>query len=139
MTPPQICYSNTRNTPNKGRLSSVKFACFIGLRSHLASVKNNNGAKKVKAIEKGGLLIIPRVTDMRNGFFRPEVAFSKGRASDIIFGECFENRMRAQLLATLSANAAIASAPAMETFWSEMSRAVNTCQMMIENLNTIIG
>lgn len=100
---------------------------------------NKNRAErvqKVNTISRGGLLLIPRVTDMRNGMFRPEVAWRKGRMSDIVFGEVYDNQLRAQLLAELAAGAAVMSATGLDCMWQEIGRAVHGCHGLVDALTT---
>lgn len=85
-------------------------------------------------IRKGQLILIPRVTDMRNGMFRPEVVFSKGRASDIVFGELYDCRMRAELLADMAARSAIMNMTQLTGLWCEIQRAVEGCRRHVEAL-----
>lgn len=92
----------------------------------------------VNAIKRNGLLLIPRVTDMGNGMFRPEVVYCKGRASDIVFGEMFDHKLRAQLLASLAARSAVMDGPQLRTFWTEMDRAVFGCHRHVEALAAAI-
>jgi hypothetical protein len=87
------------------------------------------------AIERGGLLLIPRVTDMRNGLFRPEVAWSKGRASDIVFGDLFECRARAETVAIQSLMVSIACGAAeVDRLWNECARGLAACHSLSDTL-----
>ena len=90
------------------------------------------------AIEDGGLLIIPRVTDMRNGLFRPEVCWSKGRASDIIFGECFSMRLRAQICASQAARLVLMTQKGADELWRETSRSIGDCKRLVDLLQASI-
>ena len=88
----------------------------------------------MRRIERGGLVLVPRVTDMRNGLYRPEVAWSKGKSSDIIFGETFDNPLRASICADVAASAAVASAVGAERLWSETARSIENCKRLVEVL-----
>ena len=85
----------------------------------------------MRAIERGGLLLIPRVTNMRNGLFRPEVVWSKGRASDIVFGDLFECRARAEAVSIQSLMVSIANGAAeVDRLWNECARGLAACHSM---------
>ena len=92
----------------------------------------------MRIIRKADLLLIPRVTDMRNGLFRPEVAFSKGRASDIVFGGLHENKERAALPAWQAAMLATLSTAGATALWDETSRSIAACQQLAEVLAGMI-
>lgn len=92
----------------------------------------------MQTIRKGQLILIPRVTDMRNGMFRPEVVFSKGRASDIVFGDLYDCRMRAELLADMAARSAIMNMTQLSSLWSEIQRAVDGCHRHVEALASAV-
>lgn len=90
--------------------------------------------RKVKRIEKGGLVILPHVTEMRNGLFRPEIAWSKGKATDIIFGEIVTTRLRAELNCWQAAVLATMSAAATANVWEETERSIAGCRRLAEML-----
>ena len=70
------------------------------------------------------VVVASHVTDMRNGFFRPEVAFSKGKATDIFFGGLYDCRERASITAQEAATWALASMGASAALMADIERAV---------------
>lgn len=90
----------------------------------------------MQAIERKGLLMIPRVTDMQNGFFRPEVIWSRGKASDIVFGELHISRARCAAIAEHAALAAVMMSQKMTGAWDECSRGLANCHNIADLLMT---
>jgi hypothetical protein len=88
----------------------------------------------VQTIERGGLLIIPRVTNMQNGFFRPEVVYSNGKHSDIVFGDLHLSRVRCASIAEHAALAAAMMSKNMGGAWDECARGLANCKRMAEIL-----
>ena len=76
----------------------------------------------VETIKEGGIAVFPHVTNMQDGTFRPEVAYSKGPGSDIIFGVPLAAKAAAEFVAVQAAVLATLSDP--ELLWSEVSRLV---------------
>lgn len=96
------------------------------------SLKNEGWVAKVRTIQRNGLLLIPRVTDMRNGSYRPEVVYSNGRHSDIFFGDTHVNRFRCATIAEQSIASAILMTEGSGGFWDEPLRA-------LENIKRVAG
>jgi hypothetical protein len=88
----------------------------------------------MQAIERGGLLLIPRVTDMRNGFFRPEVVYRKGKASDVVFGDVHVSYARCSSIAEHAALAAWMMSAGLGGAWDECARGLANCQRVAEVL-----
>ena len=88
----------------------------------------------MKTIASGGLLLAPHVTDMRNGFFRPEVAYSKGRGSGILFGELHTSPFRCASIAEHAALAVIMTYANQSDVWDECARGLANCQNMAQML-----
>lgn len=72
-----------------------------------------------------GIRVLPRVTDMRNGLFRPEVVWSNGKRSDIVFGELYDNSQRAAVMSHEAAAIALASVIGKNGRWDEWMREAN--------------
>jgi len=100
--------------------------------------KNEMRSEKVSLIRKGGVVLAPHVTDMRNGLFRAEVAYSKGKATDVFVGEVYGNRLRAQITAEVAASAALMTAAGVESVWREVARALADCQALVVLLQDAI-
>jgi hypothetical protein len=66
--------------------------------------------------------LLSRVSEVRKGLFRPEVAWANGKRSDIVFGELYDNRMRALVTAQEAAAIAMASATVGKDRWDERIR-----------------
>ena len=92
----------------------------------------------MKAISRGGLLLAPHVTDMRNGLFRPEVAYSKGKGSGILFGELHNSPIRCAIIAEQAAVAAMMTYTNQVGMWDECARALDNCQRMAEMLLGVV-
>ena len=90
----------------------------------------------MRRIEHGGLVLVPRVTDMRNGSFRPEVAWSKGRTSDIIFGDTHTSMIRCMAIAEIAASASMTTGADLNAAWEECARALANCQGITDMLMT---
>ena len=94
--------------------------------------------KKVNRIYQNGLVLVPHVTDMRNGMFRPEVAWSKGSSSNIVFGELYDDEFRAKALALMTARSLVMTASAIERMRSELVRSLDNQRRLVEMLQTQI-
>jgi len=85
-----------------------------------------------------GVVLAPHVTNMRNGLFRPEVAFSKGKATNIFFGGSYNNQRLAQFTADVAAGAALMTAAGAEAVWCDVARALADCQALVALLQDAI-
>ena len=88
----------------------------------------------MKLVERNGVVLVTRITDMGNGLFRPEVAFSKGRASDIVFGDILKGRSRALLHTELAVAAIGASQLVLNQMGNDMNLSVSSCLDFMERL-----
>ena len=73
---------------------------------------------------------------MRNGMFRPEVAWSKGRTSNIILGDTHTSMIRCMAIAEIAATASLMTNSNIGAAWDECSRALANCQGIADMLMT---
>lgn len=77
---------------------------------------------------------MPRVTDMRNGMWRPEVVWARGRHSDIVLGELYDDRLRAQITAAKAASFVTANAACADRIRQETERSLRNCNDLVQRI-----
>src|SRR6185312_3813901 len=88
------------------------------------------GVTSVGIMKVGGVVLAPHVTDMRNGLFRSEVAFAKGKATDVFLGGLYDCRQRAGITAKEAAIWAVSSAGVSAALMADIERAIADAAQM---------
>jgi len=89
-------------------------------------------------MKMGDVVIASHVTNMRNGLFRAEVAFSKGKATNIFLGGLYDCRQRAEITAKEAAIWAVSSVGVSAALMADIERAIADAAQMAALLRDAI-
>lgn len=77
---------------------------------------------------------MPRVTDMRNGMWRPDVVWARGRYGDFVLGELYDNKLRAQITSAKAAEFVTANAACADRIRHETERSLKNVNDLVQRV-----